>query len=222
MKFMKLTVYFALLILAGGCRLFPENTVVSSKNAVSNITAATPTPMPSPSVYAETPDEQSESPAESLKPKNQFILAETKGDLNGDGRDDLAVVFSQDNPEIEKQKIGETEGEAARLFVVALQNAAGKYDSIFSGSKIILCRNCSGMNDNVVPELKIANRKIYVDQNVLATSDIDYHLEIELKNEKDLILTKGTIENKARRSGGTEIKKIKTPMPLGEFDISNY
>lgn len=221
MKYVKLILCSAGFLLIGGCQFFQEKTLVSSKNNVVNA-AATPTPMPAPSVIAETPNEKNNSPAEALKPENEFVLAETTGDLNGDGRDDLAAVYSRDNPETEKAKVGETEGEAARLFVVALQNAAGQYERIFSGSKIILCRNCSGMNDNVVPDLKIADRKIHIDQNVLATSEVDYHLEIELKNGRELVITKGSIENRVRRSGETETKKIKTPITLGDFDISDY
>lgn len=114
-----------------------------------------------PSVVAEKTDEKSKSPAESLRPEKQFVLAEPSGDLNGDGRDDLIAAYSQDNPQTEKQRVDGADGEAERLFVVALQNAEGKYEQIFSGAKIILCRNCGGMNDNVVPDLKIADRKIY-------------------------------------------------------------
>lgn len=219
-RLFKITVCALFLLLMSGCPTLQSKTNNSSKAKTTNENiVASPTVTPA---VIEKTDKETVENAESFKPQNWYILAEASGDLNGDGKDDLAAVYSQDNPDTEKQDVGEEAGEAERLLIIGLQNSAGKFERAFSGSKIILCRNCSGMNDNVVPELTIADGKLSVYQNVLATSDVDYNLEISLTNEKEWMLTKGTVENRERKSGEIKKTEIKTPMPLKDFDIKNY
>ena len=216
---LKIIVFFSILPILFGCPLSQNKSVVLSKNNATVNAVVTPTATPSDSNKNET---ESGDDAESFKPKDWFILQKAEGDIDGDKQDDLIAVFSKDNPETEKSEISDEDGDSPRLLIIALKKPDGKFKRVFSGSKIILCRYCGGMLGNVVPELKIENRKIYIDQNVLATSEVDYYLEIMLKNDKNFVITEGSVKNRERRSGDNEKNSIKTPMPLSDFDINNY
>ena len=219
MKPLRVIVYSTILLIFSGCPLSQNKSAVLSKSNSPDI--ATVSPMATPSEVNENDSEIGEN-AESFKPKGWFVLKQAEGDIDGDEKNDLVAVFSKDNPETEKSEISDEDGDAARLFVIALKNSDGKFKRVFSGSNIILCRYCGGMLGNVVPEIKISERKIYVDQNVLATSDVDYHLEITLKNDKLFVITKGSVKNRERRTGKNDKNIIKTPMSLTDFDVNNY
>lgn len=219
MKPFRVIVYLTILLIFSGCLLLKNKSAVLQKNNSPEGAAVSPTATPS--EINENDSEIGEN-AESFKPKNWFVLKQAESDIDGDEKNDLVAVFSKDDPETEKSEISDEDGDAARLFIIALKNSDGKFKRVFSGSNIILCRYCGGMNGNVVPEIEISECKIYVDQNVLATSDVDYHLEITLKNNKLFVLTKGSVKNRERRTGKNDKNIIKTPMPLIDFDVNDY
>ena len=156
MKPLKIIVSFSILLILFGCPLSQNKSVVLSKNNSPGNAVATPTATPSDNSRNET---ESGENAESFKPKDWFVLGKAEGDIDGDKKDDLIAVYSKDNPETEKSDISDEDGDAPRLLIIALQEANGKFRRVFSGSKIILCRYCSGMLGNVVPELKLPTAK---------------------------------------------------------------
>lgn len=209
-----------LLLMLTGCP-FRQNEAAATAPDTSTVIAETVSPTPTPPLTANSETRTGEN-AESLKPSGWFVLTEADGDIDGDGGSDLAVVYSRDNPQTKKSDVPEADGEAARLFVIARRGADGKLTQIFSSSKVILCRNCSGMLDNLVPELKIVSRKVIIDQNVLATSDVDYHLEIAAKGQDKFLIVKGSIKTRARRTGKKTTRLIKPSTPLEDFDINSF
>ena len=207
----------ALLITVVGCPFFQEQATVSTE---ANIAAASPTAVP---ISVAADDKKSEkTPAENLKPPDWFLLTSAEGDLDGDGKIDLVAVYSRDDPSADKQNVSEADGEAERRLIIALQGVAGEYETVFTSGKIVLCRNCGGMNENVEPEISVSTRKIVVEQNVLAASDVTYLLEVELKKERKFVVTKLTVSERERRTGMNRETRIKKPVALEDFDIRNY
>ena len=221
MKSAKSVTFLTAFLLLTGC-LFRQDTAAVAPPAESNESKNVESPTPTPTPTAKT-DVQANRNAESLKPQDWFILTENSdGDINGDGRNDLIAVYSRDNPQTEKAKVPDEDGEAARLLVIALSNADGTFKPVFSGSQVVLCRNCGGMLDNVVPVIKIVNRNISVDQTVLATSEVNFHLEIAFKKNNSFVIVKGTIKNTERRTGKTQKSVVKPMTPLDQFDVGKY
>lgn len=227
-KLTKVTAFFApILIFIAGCSLLQEKTVSSSKaSSMETVTPTVAASTSSPLLASKDDGKNNEDFGEdinSFKPKDWFVLTESDGDVDGDGREDIIALYSKDNPKIDKVEIADSnDGEAERLFVIALKDANGGFKKVFSGSKIVLCRFCGGMLNNVIPEIKIINRKIYVNQSVLAVNEVEYTIEIAFNEKKEFVITKGSIKSKERRTGKIKKEAIKTPMPLNDFNINNY
>lgn len=75
-------------------------------------------------------------------PAGWRLLEAAEGDLNGDGRADMALVAAHDE---EQSEPNETTWQEPRLLVIALRDGGGKLRRSAAAAGAVMCRGCGGV-----------------------------------------------------------------------------
>lgn len=89
-------------------------------------------------------------------PKGWHLLAQTRGELNQDGKDDIVLALASDaESKPHKEKI-------SRLLVILLQNQDGTFQRSAVSSKTLLCQSCGGFKGDPFEDIRIENGTVVV------------------------------------------------------------
>lgn len=151
-------------------------------------------------------------------PRGYYILKSVEGDINNDGRADVAAAFSKSNPETAKADETGENLDAPRLLFLALRDEKGLFQETIVTDKVILCRSCGTMVDDPLLDISIKDGTVHIEQFNLGACDVTYSYAIDYRQGWQII---GQTKSHDRKSGKEEIFKQRNPLSLFNFDIGN-
>lgn len=90
--------------------------------------------------------------AKKFIPQNYEVLMGIQGDLNDDGNQDIAVVFSHES---EKTEADDIDAIPTRILKILFSDGNDNYSEFISNDNVILCKWCGGVLGDPLWEMKI-------------------------------------------------------------------
>ncbi|MEJ7618486.1 MAG: hypothetical protein WKF30_16315 [Pyrinomonadaceae bacterium] len=154
-----------------------------------------------------------------LAPPGWHLLKSAEGDLNGDGRADAALVFTQSHPAAEDAADESEEAlEAPRRLMIALRDEHGALRETVASDGVIICGACGVMIDEPLLSLSIKRGQLFVEQNIVGGCDISYAHRIRLSKGGWQIA--GEVQARERRTGRQRTIKQNKSIALADFAVS--
>lgn len=157
---------------------------------------------------------------EDLAPKDWKLLSKTaaEGDIDSDGKQDLAAVFERTSP-----NKGEGKGEIfPRIFAIFMMNKNNEYRLISCASKLNLTRDSEAFNDVQLPQLRINGKVVELTISggtVWIHTDV-YKFRYEKKKSFQLIGSTHTVFQSAQAEDTK--RSIDTNYATGAYEIRSW